>query len=267
MTIIESKKLQQIFNLIDKIIGDYNETKNKGIEEFSSVLKEYLTNPLSLNERSYELIKAINKLNLEKEDFEVLWNKIEHFITEKYPKEKKKKNQFFKEKLRTYEQQIINFLMDIGKTKGTNETLSAIIGYLLIHKHLTQSKLKQLSGFSIGTISENLKKLVKVGFVRKEKINDSKTYQYSIGEDMSYVAKNVSFVKITGVEQMKKFIQQKFEELQKIEVSSKKGFLTLSERLKELIDFFTMYQNILQEIIKSPMIKNLIQNKDEAIKY
>jgi len=260
---IESKNLEQIFTLINKLINDYKETRNKGIDDFLECLKDYLANPLSINENSYELIKKIDQLNLKKEDFELLWNKIKDFIEKKYFEEKGKKDQFYKEKLLTYEQQIINFLMDIGKTKGTNETLSAIIGYFLIHKHLTQAELKELSGFSRGAISENLKKLVKVGFAQKEKINNSKTYQYSIGENMAYVAKNVSFVKTSGVEQMKQFIQQKYEELQQIGDSSKKGFSILSERLNELLEFFRLYQDILQKIIKSPMIKNLIENKDE----
>ncbi|TXT63833.1 MAG: hypothetical protein BAJALOKI1v1_660014 [Promethearchaeota archaeon] len=246
--------------MVKDVIFNYQE-EDKNAEEFLKDLKAFLLNPLSLQKEAFNLANEFNQLNIHEKESEDFWNEIKDVIEKNY-KLKKKEFPLFQTKLRDYEKILINFISDIGKSKGTNETLSAIIGYLLIYSHLTQSQLQKLSGFSRGAISENLNKLVERGFAKKKRLEESKKYEYSIGEDWKEIAQNVSLVKTSGIEEMKDFIQQKYEEVNTDENRSKKGASILSERLEELKVFFDMYEEIIEIIMKSPIIKDLTKNDE-----
>ena len=97
-------------------------------------------------------------------------------------------NHHFNEKLRKYEKKIVEFLLDIGKSKRVNPKISEIASYLFIHENLTQKELKELTGFSIGSISTFLSVMTGTGTFQKQLIPGTHAFMHSFSgklEDLS----------------------------------------------------------------------------------
>jgi len=260
---VESENIARFTDLIEEIIQDYVETGNYEIIEFKKQLKNLISNPLSFDKRIQKLVNLIEKSSTQIESFDYLWQTIENILRSQSSEQIINK-ELQKEKIRTYEKKLIKFLMDIGKKKGTNEILSAIIGYLLIHKRLTQSELKKLSGYSRGAISENLKILINYGFVQKEPIEGTRKHQYSIGESMGYVAENVSITKSLKTEELLNFVNKKISQLKAMDNQERNGFELLLSRLGELEEFCILMENILHRVISSEQIQSIMGDKFES---
>ena len=63
-------------------------------------------------------------------------------------------NHVFQGKMKEYEQLLIEFSMESGRAKSADQKLQRILAYLGIHKKLTQKQFKDLTGYSIATISK-----------------------------------------------------------------------------------------------------------------
>ncbi|TXT61353.1 MAG: hypothetical protein BAJALOKI3v1_790008 [Promethearchaeota archaeon] len=260
---VKSKDINILNGLIQQLIEDYIEKGIYEIAEFKKKLRELILNPLSFDERIQKIINLVENEEEYQDNFEFLWRQVEDVLN-RQSSEKIKKKELQKEKIRTYEKKLVKFLVDIGKRKGTNETLSAIIAYLLIYKHLTQLELKKLSGYSRGAISENLKILVNYGFVHKKLIEGTRKYEYTIGESMAYVAKNVSIIKSLKAEELLKFVDKKISQLKKMDNQSRNGLDLLSKRLEEMKEFCILLENILFKVISSNQIQSIMGDKFES---
>ena len=85
---------------------------------------------------------------------------------------------FFDEKLKKYEEKLVAFFTDIGQQKRVNPKFLKMSSFLFIHKKLTQKALKELTGFSTGTISTFLSVMIGSDFYTKELIPGTHTYIY-----------------------------------------------------------------------------------------
>ncbi|TFF91748.1 MAG: hypothetical protein EU543_06215 [Promethearchaeota archaeon] len=254
---VAPENIKEFNSLVEEIFHDYIEEGEYEINIFKKKLRDFVSNPLSSDKRFHKLITLIDDKKEASEKFDSFWNQIEDLISKKSSKDKIKKK-LHEGKIRSYEKKLIEFLVDIGKKKGTNETLSAIIGYFLIHNRLTQSELKELSGFSRGAISENLTILTNFHFVHKEFIEGTRKYQYSIGDSMSYVAENVSLIKSLKAEELLNFMNKKISYLKAMDNKKKHGFNLLLKRLEELKDFCNLLENILNKVITSDQIQSIM---------
>ncbi|TFG01612.1 MAG: transcriptional regulator [Promethearchaeota archaeon] len=259
---VASENIKEFNSLMEEIFHDYIVREQYELNIFKQKLRDFVSNPLSSDKRLHKLITLMEDKNGISENCDSLWNQIEDLISEKYLKKKIKKK-LQEGKIRNYEKKLIEFLVEIGKKKGTNETLSAIIGYFLIHKRLTQSQLKELSGFSKGAISENLKILAESRFVHKELIEGTRKYQYSIGDSMSYVAENVSLIKSLKAEELLNFANKKISQLKAMDNKKKPGYDLLLKRLEELKEFCKLLENILNTVINSDQIKSIRGEKNK----
>ena len=149
----------------------------------------------------------------------------------------------FKGKIKEYEQILIDFVLDSGRAKSVDPNLQLILGYIGIHKKLTQKQLKDLTGLSTGTISKKLRDILTFGVIRKERIPKTNEYLYiSTPEAYGDVADTTleDFIKIN------KYLKKEISELEKLKV--KKGAEFLLERIKSLIRTFEIVQNIWSDI-------------------
>lgn len=219
-------------------------------------------NPFSGNEKAFELSKELSERVSNQNEFQSVWKQISHFIDKNYPEKGSRSEQYYKNKLREYEKLFVEFVVEIGKKRGTNETISAIIGYLLIYQYLTQSELKKLSGLSKGAISENLKKLVEIGFIKRKMTDNIRAYQYSLGNDMKAISQNTSFIKLIKGQEIEAFSNKKLSQLEQFDDQSKAGTNLLKERLEELKAFSNIYQTIIQQIKDSKLVKRLEADKN-----
>jgi len=148
----------------------------------------------------------------------------------------------FSNKLRKYEDKIVEFLLDIAKTKRVNPKISTISSYLLIHGKLTQKELKKLTEFSMGSISTFLSVMTGTGVFQKERIPHTHTFTYSfIGELEDLTTKGIE-IALSSFSPLDIYLKNKKNELKKYIEQSKKGAQLLFNRIDELLEAFEIYK-------------------------
>ena len=122
-------------------------------------------------------------------------------------------NKEFDKEIRAIEKDIFKFLMSYSLYIGQKTTLTTIKIYFITRKSLTQEKLFELTGFSRGTISQELKKLISMNLIEKTSISTTGEITYSMKDpiiafihsfsdltkDISRFAKNINAIK-DGIE-------------------------------------------------------------------
>ncbi|UCC21203.1 MAG: hypothetical protein JSV62_07985 [Promethearchaeota archaeon] len=156
--------------------------------------------------------------------------------------ETKTKRHLFNEKLRKYEDKIAEFLLDIASTKRVNPKISTISSYLLIHDKLTQKELKELTGFSMGSISTLLSVMTGTGTFQKERIPQTHTFTYSFPGKLEDLTTKGIEIALTTFGPLETYLKNKKKELKKLAEKSKEGAEHLLQRLDELVDTFEIYK-------------------------
>jgi DNA-binding transcriptional regulator GbsR (MarR family) len=149
----------------------------------------------------------------------------------------------FEGKIKEYEQILIDFVLDSGRAKSIDPNLQLILGYIGIHKKLTQKQLKDLTGLSTGTISKKLRDILALGVAKKERIPKTNEYLY-INTPETYG--DIADTTFEDFRKINEFLKKKINELEKL--SDKKGAELLTKRLKGLNKTFKTVQNIWSDI-------------------
>ena len=134
-------------------------------------------------------------------------------------------------------------MLESGRAKSVDQNLQLILGFIGIHKKLTQEQLKDLTMLSTGTISKKLRDILTLGVIKKERIPKTNKYLYIISPE-SYG--NTADATLEDFSEMNKFLKKKIIEIEKLK--EKKGAKFLSERIKGLMKTFETVQNIWSDI-------------------
>jgi len=86
----------------------------------------------------------------------------------------------FDDEIRAIENDIFKFLMSYSLFIGQKATFTTIKIYFITRKCLTQEKLQELTGFSRGTISQELKKLISMKLIEKTSVSNTGEITYSM---------------------------------------------------------------------------------------
>jgi DNA-binding transcriptional regulator GbsR (MarR family) len=159
-------------------------------------------------------------------------------------KEKKTKR-LFNEKLSKYEQLLVDFHKEIGKSKRVNEKFIALGTYLLLYNKLTQSDLTELTGFSSGTISTYLSVMEGMGIIDKNRIPKTHTYEYGIKVPINELIIKRYDESLESILSLKTILSKKKEELHELAQRSKAGAEHLSKRIEELLKALDHYETFI----------------------
>jgi DNA-binding transcriptional regulator GbsR (MarR family) len=152
-------------------------------------------------------------------------------------------NHIFEGKIKEFEDILIEFVMDSGRAKSVDLNVQLILGYIGIHKSLTQKQLKDLTKLSAGTISKKLRDILALGIVRKEKIPKSNEFLY-VNAPESY--EDSAITTLEGFIEINEFLKKKISEIEKHK--NKDGAEFLLKRIKDLVTTFEKVQNIWSDI-------------------
>lgn len=157
--------------------------------------------------------------------------------------------------MRSYQDTLIKFYLDSGKAKNADSKLQTILGYLSIHKLLTQSQIKDLTSYSKGTISKKLNFLVKSGVIKKIPLKNSNEKAYQIDERIYVKVGDLSY---TEFPKIRKDLEQILVKLSNLD--GKSGCELLSSRMEELISVLDLLTKIWAEI------KNIFNKPSDEVK-
>ncbi len=153
------------------------------------------------------------------------------------------KEHIFEGKLKEYEQVLVDFLVESGRAKSADFKLQKILAYLSIHKRLTQKQFRDLTSYSIGTISKKLRFFIDSGVIEKKRIEKSNEYFYQI-DNLVYA--RVGNLSHTEFPRIKEYISMKLAELEIHK--GKPGHELLTLRLNEMLQSFDFITRIWSEI-------------------
>jgi len=246
------KKL--LVNIINDFIEEYS---NQNPNDFINYLDMIINNPLSSNDKIIKLIEFINK-NQNNTNQKFNWKFSKKFIQDYYINNIKVKTPFFKGKLRQLEIKTIDLLSHYAESKGVRKAVATINCYLLIHKNLSQSEIKELTGLSKGAISKYINQLVKIGFIKKQLIRGTRTYNYTLGSKISEIYNNVTLIKReTGID-IENHIEKLIQKLNEKKLINDVNIIPFLDRIKELKDYLKTLRNITDEILlQDPIMKIL----------
>jgi DNA-binding transcriptional regulator GbsR (MarR family) len=134
-------------------------------------------------------------------------------------------------------------VLDSGRAKSVDPNLQLILGYIGIHKKLTQKQLKDLTGLSAGTISKKLRDILNLGVIRKEMIPKSNEYLYFNAPEAYGDTADTTLEEFMKINE---YLKEKLNEIQKLK--RKKGAEFLFERITGLTKTFQTVQNIWSDI-------------------
>ena len=116
-----------------------------------------------------------------------------------------KKNSFvFQGRMLEFEKILVNYHLSIANFSSESTKVALIRAYLSIHGELTQRQLKDLTKFSISTISTNLANLVDVGYIKRKMKTGTHEYIYSpapasrdsVDQALGSVKPEINFLKV-----------------------------------------------------------------------
>ncbi len=172
----------------------------------------------------------------------------------------------FSDKLRKYEDKLVELLLDIAKSKHVNPKISTISSYLLIHEKLTQKELKELTGFSIGSISTFLSVMTGTGVFQKERIPHTHTFTYSFTGKLEDLTIKGIEIALSSFDPLGTYLKNKKEELIKLIEQSKKGAQHLLKRIDELLETFKIYKILFPLIINNSSNETLKKITSKSFK-
>ena len=151
------------------------------------------------------------------------------------------------EKFRAVERKLVEIISDFGYLKGRSPKTSTVLAYIYIRGEATQHLLRELTGYSLGTVSAALQDLEQLGFVSKHASPNSRGYVYSLAGTFSQVMSR----SMTGFQdylsETRSFLKKVETKLTKKSLPEKRGYSSLKGFLDEMNTLIPAYQHILQK--------------------
>jgi DNA-binding transcriptional regulator GbsR (MarR family) len=160
----------------------------------------------------------------------------------------------FDPKIRAIEKEIVEFFATkASEFTGRHPITSKVMTYFYIRKELTQHDLQTLTGFSAGTISKAVRKLLKMNMITKETIPGTHKHIYKM-EKLPFISpryflmtESVMDNMIRELEKMKKTLDDNKEEMKQFETYHK-SYETVTQLLRLLPTVSFFLDNIEEEL-------------------
>lgn len=143
------------------------------------------------------------------------------------------------QKLREIESELVQIITSMGYLKGRSNKIAEIAAYITIRKEVTQRLIRELTGYSLGSVSSTLQFLEKIGLVKKQKDPKSREYLYvydqSYTEPQSRSLENV----FEYFDQLERFLAGIEERLNQPGFKEKRGYYSIKsfvENMKALFE-------------------------------
>lgn len=157
----------------------------------------------------------------------------------------KNKQSYPEQKLKEIEKRLIEIIASMGYVKGRSQKMAEITANIAIRKEVTQKQIRELTGYSLGTVSLALQSLEKQGFIRKTKNSVTKEYIYTDeGAFTDFRSKSMTNL-FEYFSQLKKFLKNMEKRLEKPNLKNKKGY----ENIKKFVDSMNLLFSTLEQTI------------------
>lgn len=160
---------------------------------------------------------------------------------------KNSKNPLIEEEFRTIEKKLVEIITSMGYLKGRSAKTSEIMAYIYVRQEVTQKLLRELTRYSLGTISTALQHLENLGVVRKHPDPNTRQYHYKLDGTPSQIQSR-SMMDFQGYfSQIKEFLQGIEAKLSRPPLSKKRGYKNIRQFLDEMNVLIPAYEHVVQK--------------------
>jgi len=160
---------------------------------------------------------------------------------------KNSKIPLIEEKFRTIEKNLVDILTKLGYLKGRSAKTSEITACIYVRQVATQKTLRELTGYSLGTISTALQRLENLGVVRKHPDPNTRQYHYELDRTISRTGSRSMTDVQQYFSQMKEFFQGIEAKLSRPHLSKKRGYKNIRQFLDEMNVLIPAYEHVVQK--------------------
>jgi len=151
------------------------------------------------------------------------------------------------EKLQKIENQLVDIITSLSFLKGRSTKTARTIAYIYIYRKVTQKKLRELTGYSLGTVSNTLQTLEKMGSLNKTQNQKTREHTYTLeGMLPQSGSRSVSNI-FDYFDQLKKFLKKTKNKLDQPSFSNKKGFEEVNQFVIKMSGVFPTMEQVIQE--------------------
>lgn len=159
------------------------------------------------------------------------------------------------QKLQKIENQLVDIITSLSFLKGRSTKTARTIAYISIHKKITQKKLRVLTGYSLGTISNTLQTLEKMGILNKTQNQKTREYTYELESSLNQSGSRSMSSTFEYFDQLKDFLKKTNKKLNQQNLANKKGFENVNQYVTKMINVFPSMEQVIQETLKPPADK------------
>jgi DNA-binding transcriptional regulator GbsR (MarR family) len=161
-----------------------------------------------------------------------------------------------KETLREIESRLVEIITDMGTLKGRSKKMAEITAYITIRKEITQRLLRELTGYSLGSVSSVLQSLEKIGLVQKRKGPNSREYIYKFDESYTQPQSRSTANILEYFSQLEHFFGELDERLNQPGFNEKKGYEEVKEFVDDMKKLFPAFKNALSIFLQKQIRGN-----------
>lgn len=162
----------------------------------------------------------------------------------------------FDPEIRAIEKEVVEFFATkASEFTGRHPITSEVMTYFYVRKELTQHDLQTLTGFSAGTVSKAVRKLLQMNIITKEIIPGTHKHIYKM-EKLPFVSpryflmtESVMDEVILELEKMKKTLDDCGEEMKEVE-TYRKSYEIVTQLLKLLPTIHVFLETVEEELKK-----------------
>jgi DNA-binding transcriptional regulator GbsR (MarR family) len=158
-------------------------------------------------------------------------------------------NQTAEQKLKEIENKLVDIITNLSFLKGRQPKISKIIALTYLHRKTTQKQLRELTGYSLGTISTTLQSLEKMGIVHKTQDPQTREYNYELEGTLAQPGSRSVTNIFEYFAQQKQFLKKTKTKLAQPDLSNKKGYQELSEFVNKMDAIFPAIEKSTQKIL------------------
>ena len=145
------------------------------------------------------------------------------------------------------ERRLVEILAGFGYLKGRSAKTAEVTAYLYIRGEVTQQLLRELTGYSLGTVSAALHELEQLGIVTKQTIPDARGYIYCLAGTPSQVLSRSMADVQNYLFQISGLLEKVETKLNKPSLQQKQGYSSLRRFLDEMSILIPAYEHVLQK--------------------
>ena len=166
------------------------------------------------------------------------------------------------QKMRGIENHLGEIITSMGQLKGRSAKMARLAAYITIRGEVTQKLLREITGYSLGTVSSSLQILEKMGFVSKYKDSNSREYLYRYEESYAQSQSRSIMNVLEYFGELDEFLKHMAGKLDKHHLKEKEGYENIREFIENMRRLFQAVEEALSKL--SRPVERGVKIKDET---